>query len=154
MYKGIIMAADPTPRPIRNRPTHICAIVYEVAWTIAPSVNSTEANQILGLRPYLSPVKPAIIEPTKAPAAHSAVMASFSWSETGRPPRSLPRTTRTPEMTPVSSDQYQRCRVAIKCDEVDLQPKSEPPIAVAVAHSQTKDPGLVSSIESRLRSFS
>lgn len=74
----LTMDAEPTPKPITSRPTVICAIVKEVAWSRAPIVKRTEANQIAGFLPYLSAVIPAMTAPIKAPAAVTAVINSFS----------------------------------------------------------------------------
>lgn len=98
----LTIEAEPTPSPMRKRPTTICAMVKEEAWIMAPRVKRIDANQIAGRLPYLSPVTPAMIDPTRAPAAHMAVINSLFESVMGLLSRSEPITTSTPEMTPVS----------------------------------------------------
>lgn len=101
MYKGMIMAASPTPKPTTSRPTVIWASEYAAAWMMVPMKNRAQPTYTASLRPYLSEVNPARTAPMRAPPDVMAVTNSCSFELRGLP-RSEPRLTKTAEMTPVS----------------------------------------------------
>lgn len=63
----IVLVLSPFPTPATIRPTIICGMPYEVAWSTAPIERITEPAMIHHRRPSRSPTRRDMIAPKKQP---------------------------------------------------------------------------------------